>query len=113
MIIVRLLPLIFAQLLLAAHIMRSQGLIWAIIVLFLLMTLFIRRGWIIRFWQIIIGLAAIEWIRTTLIITHLRINIDMPYTRMLVIMIAVILYNLFVIYWLQRPVISDHYCRTD
>jgi hypothetical protein len=103
MIILRLLPLIFAQLLFAAHIMRSFGSFWAILVLLLLLTLFIRREWIIRIWQVIIAFVTLEWIRTTIIIVKLRLAIEIPYTRLLIIMCAIILFNLFVIYWLQRP----------
>lgn len=113
MIIIRLLPLIFAQLLFAAHIMRSHGLFWALAILTLLFTLFIRGRWIIRLWQALIALAALEWIRTTIVITQLRMDVGMPYTRMLIIMIAVVLYNLFVIFWLRRPGIKQYYSRIN
>ena len=109
MIIIRLLPLLFAQLLFAAHIMRTYGLIWAIIVLVLLVILFIRRNWIIRIWQVIIAFEIIEWIRITIVIVQLRLAVEMPYVRLLIIMSAVILFNLFVIYWLQRPGIRAFY----
>lgn len=111
MIILRLLPLIFAQLLFAAHIMRSYGLFWAIVVLLLLFTLFIRREWIIRIWQVIIVFVILEWIRTTIVIIQLRLAVDMPYTRLLIIMCVVIIFNLFVIYWLQRPKVKTIYSR--
>ena len=109
MIFFRLLPLIFAQLLFAAHIMRSYGLFWVIVVLLLLFTLFIRKEWIIRMWQIIYVLITLEWIRTTIMIVKLRLAVEMPYTRLLIIMSAVILFSLFVIYWLQRPRIKTFY----
>lgn len=109
MIIIRMIPLIFAQLLFAAHIMRSFGIIWAILVLILLFTLFIRRDWIIRMWQIIIAFEIVEWIRTTIIIIQLRLAMGMPYVRLLIIMSIVILFNLFVIYWLQKPKIKAIY----
>ena len=113
MIILRLLPLIFANLLFAAHIMRSFGLIWALAVLAFLFTLFIRRDWIIGIWQVIIAFAILEWIRTTLVIVKLRLAVEMPYVRLLIIMGAVILFNLFVIYWLQRPKIKTFYNQTN
>ena len=109
MIILRLLPLIFAQLLFAAHIMRLNGLMWALLVLLLLFTLFIRRNWIVQFWQMIAALATLEWIRITIVIVQLRLAVEMPYARLLIIMGAVILFNLFVIYWLQRPKIKAFY----
>lgn len=109
MIIIRLLPLIFAQLLFAAHIMRSIGLIWALIVLVLLITLFARRKWIMHMWQVIIAFEIVEWIRTTIVIVQLRLAVEMPFTRLLIIMGAVILFNLFVIYWLQKPKVISIY----
>lgn len=111
MIILRLLPLIFAQLLFAAHIMRSFGLMWAIIILTLMLTLFIRHEMIIKIWQLIIALEIAEWIKTTIIIVQLRLAVDMPYLRLLIIMGAVILFNLFVIYWLQRVKSSAYYSK--
>jgi len=113
MIVLRLLPLIFAQLLFAAHIMRSFGSVWAAAVLILLFTLFIRRDWIIRLWQIIITFEIIEWIRTTIIIVQLRLAVDMPFIRLLIIMSAVILFNLFVIYWLQRKKNREFYEKSS
>ena len=109
MLIIRLLPLIFAQLLFAAHIMRSFGMIWAMVVLSLLLTLFIRREWITRLWQIIIAFEVVEWIRTTIVIVQLRLAVEMPYLRLLIIMGTVILFNLFVIYWLQKPKVRAIY----
>lgn len=109
MIIIRLIPLIFAQLLFAAHIMRSHGPVWALAVLALLFTLFIRRKWIIGLWQTLIALTVLEWVRTTLVLTQLRMDVGMPYTRMLIIMSVVILYNLFVIYRMQSKDILFHY----
>ena len=109
MLIIRLLPLIFTQLLFAAHIMRSFGIIWAIAVLILLFTLFIRRDWILRLWQIIIAFDVIDWIRTTIVFVQLRLAVEMPYLRLLIIMGAVILFNLFVIYLLRRPKVKMLY----
>ena len=113
MLIIRLLPLILAQLLFAAHIMRSFGILWATVVLIPLFTLFISRDWITRLWQIIIAFEVVEWIRTTIVIVQLRLAVDMPYIRLLIIMGAVILFNLFVIYWLRRPIIINFYIQKD
>lgn len=109
MLIIRLVPLIFAQLLFAAHIMRSFGSIWAMVILILLFTLFIRRDWILRLWQVVIAFEVIEWIRITIIIVQLRLAVDMPYIRLLIIMSAVIIFNLFVIYLLRRPKVKTFY----
>ena len=113
MIVLRLLPLIFVQLLFVAHIMRSFGIIWAMAILILLFTLFIRREWIIRLWQIIIAFEIVEWIRTTIVIVQLRLAVEMPYLRLLIIMSAVILFSLCVIYWLRRENITAFYNKNN
>jgi len=112
MIVLRLLPLIFVQLLFVAHIMRSFGIIWAMAILILLFTLFIRREWIIRLWQIIIAFEIVEWIRTTIVIVQLRLAVEMPYLRLLIIMGVVILFSLFVIFWVQKSIIKKFYSIT-
>ena len=113
MILVRLLPLILATLLFAAHIMRFNGLPAALLVLALLVTLFIPRSWILNLWQVLIGLALIEWLRTAIILIKMRLVLDLPYVRLALIMAAVILFNGFVIYWLNHKKLRRFYKEPD
>lgn len=109
MILIRLLPLILATLLFAAHVMRFNGLPAALLILALLFTLFVPRSWILNLWQVLIGLALIEWLRTAIILINMRLALDLPYMRLAVIMVAVILFNGLVIYWLNHKKLRRFY----
>ncbi len=109
MMIFRLLPMILANLLFAAHVMRFNGLVPALFVVLLLLTLFIRRPLIPKIWQLLLLLAVGEWIRVTLMFVRYRLAMDMPYVRLLFIMVGVILFFIFVIFWWQNEKIVKFY----
>jgi len=113
MIVLRLLPVIFSTLLFAAHVLRFNGLYWTIAILALLFTLFIRKPWIIRLWQILLGLAALKWGMVTIELIHIRIAFDIPYTRLTIILILVIIFNVFTVLWLQNKKIRRFYRGRD
>lgn len=107
--ILRLLPIIIADFLFAAHVLRFHGLALALIVLLINFTLFIRKPWIPIMWQLLTGLAIIEWIRITIYFVNFRMAMDMPYARLLLIMGLVILYNVFIIFRLRSYKIQKWY----
>lgn len=107
--LLRLLPMIFADLLFAAHILRFHGTVPAFLVVLLLITLLIRKPWIPHFWQVLLLLAVGEWIRVTILFVRYRLAMDMPYIRLLIIMGAVILFFIFVIFWWQNKRIEAFY----
>jgi len=107
--ILRLLPVIFADLIFAAHVLRFHGPAPALIVLLINFTLYIRKPWIPIMWQLLTGLAIIEWIRVTIYFVNFRMAMDMPYVRLLFIMGLVILYNVFVIFRLRSHKIQKWY----
>ncbi len=109
MLVLRLLPVIFADLLFAAHVMRFNGLYWALVVVALIPTLLIRNKWIPKVWQVLAGLTIIEWIRTTMMLVQMRLAVELPYGRLLLIMSAVILFNLFVLFWLRSKKLVAYY----
>lgn len=109
MIIIRLLPLLLAALLFAAHVMRFNGLYPALLIPVLLLTLFIRRYPVIYLWQFLLGLASIEWLRTTVELVRLRMTMEAPFSRLLLIMSTVILYNIFVIVYLRHGTFKTFY----
>ena len=109
----RLLPVIFATILFAAHIMRFTSLYPALAVLALLATLFIRKNWIPYMWQILTGLAIIEWLRTTIMFVQMRLDVGLPYLRLLVIMGVVILFNVYVLISLRNKKLQAFYVDKD
>ena len=107
--ILRLIPVIFADFLFAAHVMRFHGLWPAIVVLLLNFTLMIRKPWIPIMWQLLTGLAIIEWIRITIYFVNFRMALGLPYFRLLLVMGLVILYNVFIIFRLRSYKIQKWY----
>jgi hypothetical protein len=109
MIFIRLLPVILSTLLYAAHVLRFNGLPVAVMVLILLLTLFIRKPWIIRLWQILLAFAALKWVIITVELVQMRINFEIPYLRLAIILIIVAVLNLFTVFWLQNKKIKKFY----
>jgi hypothetical protein len=93
--------------------MRFNGLYPALVVLALSATLFIRKGWIPSMWQILTGLAIIEWLRTTIMFVQMRLDAGTPYMRLLVIMGVVILFNVYVLISLRNKKLRAFYANND
>ncbi len=106
---VRLLPVIFADLLFAAHILRFNGILPALLIILLIPTLFIKKPWILLSWQVLTAVAIIEWIRTTVMFVQFRLAMHLPYVRLTVIMGIVILFNLFILFWLRSSKTRSFY----
>ncbi len=85
-VLLRLFPVILALIVLAAHFSRHQ--IAPLTFYFLLFPLlfFIKRDWVKKVTIIILIFGFAEWIRTTYILTSLRIQMHMPFLRMILIL---------------------------
>lgn len=101
--------MILAVLLFAAHILRLHGIFAALLVVVMPFTLFIRRNWVLYLWQILTGLAIIEWLRMTFQLLRMRLILELPFGRLMIIMTAVILFNGFVLFWLRNKKLQDFY----
>ena len=89
----RLLPLIVSALIMAAHFFREANygfVIFALVVPLLLIT---RQRWAVLAVQLLLALAAVEWIRTAVSIAHERAAFGAPTTRMFVILGSVALFT--------------------
>lgn len=111
MIILRLLPIILADILLAAHFLRFNGIIPASLILLLLLTLFIRRWWIVRLWQVFLFAATLIWIEASFNLIGARMAMGAPAIRLIIIMAGVVLFNVFALFWLENKKIKTHYNR--
>ena len=83
--ILKLLPVVFSFLLLAAHFLRAGLIPLVAIVLLLPFLLFIRQIWVARFMQITLVLGALEWLRTLLLLIDIRDEAGQPWTRLAII----------------------------
>jgi hypothetical protein len=89
----RLTPLILSALVIAAHFFREANdgfVVFALVVPLLLIT---RAKWAVVAVQLLLALAAVEWIRTAFAIAHERAAFGAPTTRMFAILGSVALFT--------------------
>ena len=91
--ILRTIPAVIALLLLGAHFLRGGSLILAAACGLLPLLLLVRRRIALRVvqWVLITGVPI--WIHTALVLTRLRMNVGVPWLRMLLILSAVALFT--------------------
>ena len=110
---VRLLPVLFSTLLISAHFMRAYGNLIGFLFLLLLFTLFIRKSWIIRLWQILLSFAAIAWVFATINLVNFRIEIGQPWLRLAIILGAIIVFTVWSALWLNNKKINAYYNKSE
>ena len=91
--LLRLLPVLISFLLVAAHFFRSGQVIFVTLALCLPLLLLIRQSWVPWVIQLVLLLAAIEWLRTMINIAQLRMHTGEPWMRMAAIIGAVALFT--------------------
>ena len=89
----RLLPVLISFLLVAAHFFRSGQLIFVTLSLCMPLLLLVRQSWVPWVVQVVLLLAAIEWLRTLINIAQLRMHAGEPWMRMAAILGAVALFT--------------------
>ena len=89
----RLLPVFISFLLLAAHFFRAGQVVISIALLSLLGLLFLRKAWVPWVIQVILLLGTVEWLRTLYSVAQVRIELDMPWMRMAIILGVVALFT--------------------
>lgn len=83
------LPIVLSFAVLGAHFMRYGNTIGVIGAVVLIALLFIRRPWAVRTMQAALVLAALEWLHTLYDLMQVRMALDQPLARMVVILGAV------------------------
>ncbi len=83
-----------AILLLAAHFLRAGWLPLVVVLIAVIPLLGLRRRWVPRLFQLILGLGALEWLRTLLELRDIRMALGQPYTRMAAILGGVAVFTL-------------------
>ena len=89
----RLLPAILSLLLLGAHFYRAGWVVLTVACVLLLVTLFFRRAWVPRLLQLVLGLGALEWLRTLYVLAAERVAFGQPWGRLAMILGAVALFT--------------------
>jgi hypothetical protein len=91
--VLRLVPVILSAVLLAAHFSRANQTGLAIVCLLFPFLLLIKRRWVAIVFQVLLLLAAMEWIQTTLRIVHIRQSNGEAWTRLVIILGSVALFT--------------------
>jgi hypothetical protein len=87
----RLLPVVLALAILAAHFYRAGAWVAFGVAIALLPILFIRAAWAARVLQAALVIGALEWLRTAAALVAIRQSMGQPYARLVVILGAVAL----------------------
>lgn len=91
---IRLIPVFFSFMLIAAHFQRAGLSLIAILCLLPIGLLYFTRPWAIRILQLLLFLAALEWGRTLFHLIQMRIDTGLPWTRLAIILGVVILFTM-------------------
>ena len=87
----RLIPVILSMMLLSAHFYRAGFIVLVVILFASLFLLFIRQSWIVRVIQVELVIGGLEWFRTTYNLVMMRQSMNMPWTRLAIILGSVAL----------------------
>ena len=89
----RLLPVLISFLLIEAHFFRAGQTVVVVLLLSLLLLLLVRNVWVPRAMQLVLVLAALEWLRTLYAIAGVRMQTGEPWARLAIILGAVALFT--------------------
>lgn len=96
-------PVVLSCLLMAAHVLRSGMLLVAAGFAVLPFLLLVRRPWVPLVMQVVLLVAAAEWLRTLVALARGRIAAGEPWIRMAVILGAVIVVTLGAVLAVRHP----------
>lgn len=82
----RLLPVIVAFALLAAHFYRAEQAVLVAGCAFFPLLLWLRRPWVPRLFQGVLIVGALEWLRTLSMLAAMRIGFEQPWERLAIIL---------------------------
>jgi len=100
---------VLALLLLAAHLVHSGLMPLAAIAILLMALLAVPRPWAARTLQVVLAIAVIEWILTTVGLAQLRLRHDEPYVRLAVILGSATLFTALAALAFQHPVLRAYF----
>lgn len=106
-------PVVLSLLVLAAHFLRDGHLALVALVLALIALLPVRRPWVPRVLQLVLVLAAAEWVRTLVQLRSFRIALGQPHGRMTAILGGVALFTALAALVFQAPRLRRRYRRAD
>jgi len=100
---------VLALLLLAAHLVHAGLMPLAALAILLVGLLAVPRPWASRTLQVVLAVAVIEWILTTVGLAQLRLRHNEPFVRLAVILGSVTLFTALAALAFQHPVLRAYF----
>lgn len=100
-----------ATMVLAAHFLRDGNLAAVVILIALIPLLGLQRRWVPRVFQVILGLGALEWLRTLLALRDMREALGQPHARMVAILGTVAVFTALTAAAFELPRVRGWYRR--
>ena len=98
-----------ALLLLAAHLVHAGWLPLAAVSVLSIGLLGLRRPWAARAIQVVLVIATLEWVRTTVGLAQVRLHRGEPYLRLVLILGAVTLFTALAAAAFQHPALRRYF----
>ena len=105
----RVTAVILTYITLAAHFSRADILPLSILALLIPFLLLIKKRWSLITIQVLTYCGALEWLRSTVILVQQRMAMDMPWTRLAVILVIVALFTGLSALVFQSRSLKDRY----
>ena len=105
----RLFPVTFVLLVLGAHFLRAGNLAMVAVALAVVALLFVRRAWAARAVQLALGLGALEWLRTLMLLAEERRAVGQPHLRMTLILGGVALATALSLLAFRSRAVKGHF----
>lgn len=100
-----------ALVLLAAHLVHAGWLPLAAVSVLSIGLLGLRRPWAARAIQVVLVIATLEWVRTTVGLAQVRLHHGEPYLRLVLILGAVTLFTALAAAAFQHPALRRYFRR--
>lgn len=113
MTVLLLVPAVLSTLVLAAHFLRAGALPVVVLLIVVIPLLGLRRSWVPRLFQIILGLGALEWLRSLLALRSMRLALGQPHARMVAILGGVALFTALAAALFEVPRVREWYRTRD
>ena len=105
----RIIPVIFAFLLLGAHFLRSGNTMFIFVSVLAPSLLLVKKHWTLLLTQGLTYCGSLVWIHTTVVLARQRIAIGAPWGRMLLILAGVTVFTFCAGYLLNSDVVKRRY----
>ncbi len=105
----RLTPVVLSVLLLAAHFLRAENMLIVVALVLVIGLLWIKRPWSARVVQIVLVLGALEWLLTLSELVSRRMELGLPYARLVAIIGTVALLTGLSAVLFQTKVLRERY----